>query len=143
MKPFIYLTIIFTGLLIISCKPDKKEDPISPSISIDERDKFIAYWIVNENSATAGANSHTVNIVKSTSAVSEVLINNFSGLSVSARASVNNNILTIPYQAIGSPTVIGFAKGSGTLTSANIINMTYTTTIASSKDSSSAIYTKQ
>ena len=79
-------------------------------------------------------------IIKSTTNSSEIIINNFSGLSVSARASVSNNNLTIPYQQIGT---IGFTKGSGIFNGSNSISMTYTTTTgASSRDSCTATYTK-
>jgi hypothetical protein len=142
MKKIIYLSIIFLSITITSCKPDKKDDPSAPTPSTDARDKFIAYWNVNETSALAGGNTFTVNIIKSTTSSSEVIINNYSGLSVSARASVNNSILTIPYQSIGTP-IIGFTQGTGTLTSATTISLNYTTTISTSRDSCSAIYTKQ
>jgi hypothetical protein len=140
MKKIAYFTIIATGIILASCASDKKDDPTAPAPSTDPRDKFVAYWNVNENSATAGTNTHTVNIVKSTSSSSEISINNFSGLSVAARATVNNNILTIPYQQLGS---IGFTQGTGTLTGATSISLNYTTTIATSRDSSTAVYTKQ
>jgi hypothetical protein len=140
MKKLLCLTALLTGIFMASCASDKKDDPNSQEPSTDPRDKFVAYWSVNENSATAGTNTYTVNIIKSTTNSSEVLISNFSGLSVSARASVSNNLLTIPYQQIGS---IGFTKGSGTLTSATNISMSYTTTIATSRDSCTATYTKQ
>jgi hypothetical protein len=139
MKKIAYFTIIATGIILASCASDKKDDPTAPAPSTDPRDKFVAYWNVNENSATAGTNTHTVNIVKSTSSSSEISINNFSGLSVAARATVNNNILTIPYQQLGS---IGFTQGTGTLTGATSISLNYTTTIATSRDSSTAVYTK-
>ncbi|MCD6018551.1 MAG: hypothetical protein K0S53_1672 [Bacteroidetes bacterium] len=140
MKKLLYLSVALSGLFMASCASDKKDDPNAPEPTTDPRDKFVAYWNVNENSATAGTNTHTVNIIKSTTNSSEVLINNFSGLSVSARATINNSILTIPYQQIGS---IGFTKGSGTLTNATNISMSYTTTISTSRDSCTATYTKQ
>lgn len=140
MKTLFYISIAISGLLITSCASDKKDDPSAPSPSTDNRDKFVGYWNVNENSATAGTNTHTVNIVKSSSNSNEIQLNNFSSLSVSARASINNNIITIPYQQLGS---IGFTQGSGTLTSATSISMNYTTTISTNRDSCSAIYTKQ
>lgn len=143
MKKISYFTVLLAIFCITSCADKKTEDPSAPEPTTDARDKFIAYWTVNENSALTGPNSHTVNIVKSTTTSSEILLNNFSGLSLSARASVNNNILTIPYQSIGSPNPIGFTQGTGTLTSATSISFNYTTTIGTSRDSSSAVYTKQ
>lgn len=139
MKKLTAFAFVLSGLFIASCASDKNDDPNAPQPSTDPRDKFVAYWNVSENSAVAGTNTHTVNIVKSTTNSSEVILNNFSGLSVSARASVNNNALTIPYQQIGS---IGFTKGSGTLSNANSMTLTYTTTISTSRDSSVASYTK-
>ena len=139
MKKLLYLSIAITGLLITSCASNNKEEDDSIAPSIDPREKYVAYWNVNENSAVAGTNTHTVNIIKSTTNSSEIIINNFSGLSVSARASVSNNNLTIPYQQIGS---IGFTQGSGTFNGTNSIAFTYTTTISTSRDSCSATYTK-
>lgn len=139
MKKLINFTIILTGIFLASCAEDKKDDPISPST--DARDKYVAYWNVIETSSIAGQNSFVVNIIKSTSNSGEIILNNFSGLSVSARASVSNNILTIPYQQIGT---IGFTQGSGTLTNATSISLNYTNTIgASSADNCTAVYTKQ
>lgn len=140
MKNLLYISGIAFVLFTASCASDKKEDdPQSPSPTVDGRDKFVAYWNVNENSASVGPSTHTVNIVKSQTNANEVLINNFSGLSVSARASVSNNNLTIPYQQIGS---LGFAQGSGVLVNANTINMTYTTTVGANRDSCTAVYSK-
>jgi hypothetical protein len=141
MKKLGLFSSLVIGLLITSCASDKSDDPNAPAPSTDARDKFVAYWSVSENSTVAGTTSHTVNIVKSTSNSSEVQIGNFSGLSISARASINNNIITIPYQQLGS---IGFTQGTGTLTSATNISLSYTNTIASSPaDPCTAIYTKQ
>lgn len=139
MKKLIHFTIILAGIFLSSCAEDQKDDPISPST--DARDKYVAYWDVIENSAIAGQNSFVVNITKSTSNSTEIILNNFSGLSVSARASVSNNILTIPYQQIGT---IGFTQGSGTLTNATSISLSYTNTIgASAADNCTAVFSKQ
>ncbi len=140
MKNISYLSLLFLGLLAASCADNKSDDSSSPEPTSDSRDKFVAYWNVNETSALIGPNSHTVNIVKSTTNSNEVQLNNFSGLSLSARASVNNNMLTIPYQQLGN---LGFTQGTGTLTSATSISFNYTTTTGTSRDSSTAIYTKQ
>lgn len=141
MKKIGLFTCLVIGLAVTSCASDKSDDPNAPAPSTDARDKFVAYWSVSENSTVAGTTSHTVNIVKSTSNSNEVQIGNFSGLSISARASINNNIITIPYQQLGS---IGFTQGTGTLTSATNISLSYTNTIASSPaDPCNAIYTKQ
>lgn len=141
MKKIIIPTVAFLALFLGSCASDKKDDPTAPAPSTDARDKFIAYWSVSENSSVAGTNTHTVNILKSQTNSNEIQINNFSGLSFAARAVVNNNIITIPYQQLGT---VGFTQGTGTLTSATNISLNYTNTIgASPADPCSAIYTKQ
>ena len=141
MKKINYVSVLILGLLVASCA-GKSDDPSTQDPSSDVRDNFVAYWSVNEISSLTGPNSHTVNIVKSTTNSTEILLNNFSGLSVSARASVDNgNLLTIPYQQLGS---IGFTQGTGTLTGATNISFNYTNTIgASPADACSAVYTKQ
>jgi hypothetical protein len=140
MKKIVYFNLFIGSLLLMSCAEANKDDSDSLNPNLDKRDNFVGYWTANEKSALAGTNSHTVNIIKSTTNSTEVLLNNFSGLSVSARASVNNNFLTIPFQQIGQ---IGFTQGSGTLTSATSISLNYTTTAGTSRDSCTAIYTKQ
>jgi hypothetical protein len=108
----------------------------------DVRDSLVGYWNVIENSTiTGGQSSFVVNITKSTTNANEILLNNFSGLSVSVIASVSNNNITIPYQQIGT---IGFTQGSGTKTSPTTITLSYTNTIgATAADNCTAIYTKQ
>lgn len=139
MKKLLYITLAATGLLVASCASNSKDDSDSPAPSTDPREKYVAYWNVSENSAVAGTSTHTVNIIKSTTNSNEIILNNFSALSVSARATVNNNNLIIPYQQIGS---IGFTQGSGTFNGSNSIAFTYTTTISTSRDSCTATYTK-
>jgi PBP1b-binding outer membrane lipoprotein LpoB len=144
MKKLINFTIIVSAIFVASCASDKKEDPISPST--DTRDKFIAHWNVTENSTTSTTpNSYTVNVTKSNSSSSSIIIENFYGLTTyTVYATVNNNNFTIPYQQIKNSTssTIGFAAGSGTLINSTNINLTYTTAIATNRDSCTATYTK-
>jgi hypothetical protein len=137
-----YALIIATGLLLASCASDSKDDPDSPTPAIDSRDKYVAHWNVSENSALiGGTTSHTVNITKSSSLSSDILIANFYGMpSSSVRATVSNNSFTIPYQPVSGGYVVG---GSGTLSSSTVINLTYTTAIGTDRDSCSATYVKQ
>ncbi len=141
MKKIGLFTCLVIGLAVTSCASDKSDDPNAPAPSTDARDKFVAYWLASENSALAGTNSYTVNIIKSTSNSNEILINNFYGIpATSVRASVNNNIITIPIQLFG---VNNIAQGTGTLTSATNISLNYTTTVGTNRDSCTTIYTKQ
>lgn len=139
MKKIHYLLFIAASFAISSCASDDK-DEATPST--DLRDNFVAYWNVIENSTTIGGQTtFVVNITKSTTNSNEIILNNFSGLSQSARASVSNNNITIPYQQLGT---VGFTQGSGTLTNANTMSLTYTNTIgATAADNCTAVFTKQ
>ncbi len=140
MKKLLYFAFLATGVFLISCAPDKNNDPASPTPDLDARDKYVAYWTAHENSAVAGTNSYTVNIIKSPTNSNEILINNFYGVSSSSvRASVNNNTFIIPYQIFNGNS---FAKGSGTITSASSIALNYTTTVGTIRDSCTTTYTK-
>lgn len=139
MKKLLYISMAVVGLLITSCASDKKDDPDSPEPSTDPRDRYVSHWSVIENTSSSGTNTHTVNITKSTTNSSEIIIDNFSSLPVSVRASVNNNNLTIPFQQMGS---IGFTQGSGVYNGSNSISLAYTTTISTSVDTCTATYTK-
>ncbi len=138
MKKILYISIAFIGLFITSCASNSKdEDTVAPST--DARDKYIAQWVVTENTTSSGTNTHTVTITKSTTNSNEIILNNFSSLPVSVRASVSNNNLTIPFQQMGS---IGFTQGSGVYNSSNSMSLAYTTTISTSIDTCTATYAK-
>ena len=133
-----FLTIT---LLVVSCKQDKKDDPTAPSPTTDARDKYVGRWLCNENSKVSGTTSYTINISKSSSSSSEILIDHFYDLQAQARAGVSNNNISIPYQQLGT---IGFASGSGNLSSTGTsLSMTYTTNIAGNRDSCTATCSKQ
>lgn len=142
MKKIVFGSVVLLSLFIVSCAPDKKDDPTSPSNpTTDTRDKFVAYWNVNEHSTLLGGNStHTVNIVKSGTLESDIIIYNFYGVTSSAvRATVSNNSFTIPYQSIQG----GYVKGgSGSLSGSTTINLNYTVALTS-QDTCTAVYTKQ
>ena len=147
MKPFIYCIIALLSLTILSCAKDKATDISSPaSPSSDPRTGYIANWAASENSTVSGtANTFTVNITKSTSSSTAIIIENFYGLNTyTVSATVTNNVFNIPFQAIKNNTnsTIGFASGSGTLTTSSKINLTYTTSISGNRDSCSTVYTK-
>lgn len=146
MKKLLYISIAIIGLLITSCAPDKKNDPDSPAPSVDEREKFLSNWSVSENSRTSVTpNSYTVSITKSSSNTSAIIIENFYGLnSYTVSANVNGSTFIIPYQQVKDnlSSSLGFAAGSGTLTSTSHINLTYTTAIATNHDTCTASYSK-
>ncbi len=141
IQKLIYGLFLIGGLFIVSCKPDKEEDPTSPSPSTDARDKYVGHWLCNETSKVSGNTSYTINISKSSSSTSEILIDHFYDLQAQARAGVSGNSISIPYQQLGT---IGFASGSGNLSSTGTsLSMSYTTNIAGNKDTCTAVCTKQ
>ncbi len=141
LNKLFYIASLVIGLLVISCKSDKKDDPSSPSPTTDARDKYTGSWLCNENSKVSGATSYTISISKSSSNSSEILIDHFYDLQAQARASVAGNNITIPYQQLGS---IGFAKGTGTLSSTGTsLALSYTTSVAGNRDSCTANCVKQ
>jgi len=126
---------------MISCTPDKEDDPTTPTPATDTRDKYVGRWLCNETSKVSGTTSYTINISKSSSSSSEILIDHFYDLQAQARASVSGNNISIPYQQLGT---IGFASGSGNLSSTGTsLSMSYTTNIGGNKDTCTAICNKQ
>lgn len=141
IQKLIYGLFLVGGLFVVSCTPDKEDDPTSPTPSTDARDKYVGQWLCNETSKVSGNTSYTISISKSTSGSSEILIDHFYDLQAQARASVSGNNISIPYQQLGS---IGFASGSGNLASTGTsLSMSYTTNVAGNKDTCTAVCTKQ
>ena len=138
LRPVLLALVFMTA--ITACAPDKKEDPVSTPTNTDDRDKYVGHWLCNEISKTTGSTSYTINITKSTTSSSEILIDHFYDLATTAKANVSGTSVTIPYQQLGS---FGFAAGSGTLSTATQLNMTYTTNISGNKDTCTASCVKQ
>ena len=140
-QKLIYGLFLVGALFVVSCTPDKEDDPNSPTPSTDARDKYVGQWLCNETSKVSGNTSYTISISKSTSAPSDIMIDHFYDLQAQARASVSGNSISIPYQQLGS---IGFASGSGNLSSSGTsLSMSYTTNVAGNKDTCTAVCTKQ
>ena len=147
MKKIMFASLFLFSILLISCAKEDVSDPSSPSTpSSDARDAFVASWTVTENSTTSNTpNAYVSTISKQASSSTAIVINNFYGLNTySVNATVNGNFFNIPYQSIKNNTnsTIGFAIGSGTLTTSTKINITYTTSISGSRDSCVSVFTK-
>ncbi len=147
MKSGLYVSIAILSLALFSCAKDSATDPNSPSNpTTDSRESFTGSWNVTENSTTSNTpNTYIVSIGKQATNSSAIVINNFYGLTnYSVSATVSGNSFIIPYQSIKNNTnsTIGFASGSGVLTTATKIDITYTTSISGNRDSCSANYTK-
>lgn len=128
MKKVLYFIIVLTTLYLSGCKSDSKDDPLAPSAA-DERDQFVGTWLCNETSKSLPATAYTITISKSTTNSTDIIINKFYDLLTQARATVNSNKITIPYQSL---TGLGFASGTGTLSaSGNNLYMNYIVKISS------------
>lgn len=141
MRNSSFLAIAALSLVIFSCTPDKKDDPVSPST--DERDVLVGSWMCSENSKITGTTSYPVSISKSTSNSSEIIINRFYDITnQNVRASISGSSINIPYQQLN--VVSGFVKGSGSVGSNKTsLSLAYTTTVSANQDTCTAMYTKQ
>lgn len=131
------LSSIFLILSLQACQPDETEEPTPTG----ERDKFVASWKCTEQSNQTGTNpAFNVNITKSGTSESQVLIENFYGLGFDKKpyAEISGNSISIPTQIVSGNTI----KGSGNLSGTSTINMNYTVNDGSSIDSITATLTK-
>lgn len=147
MKTLFYITVTAFVFTLISCAKDDANNPNSPiTPSTDSRDALVGTWNVSENSTTSTTpNTYVVTIAKHGSNSSAVVIDNFYGLNTyTVSATVSGSSFVIPYQSIKNNTnsTIGFASGSGTLSTSTKINITYTTSISGNRDSCQTVYTK-
>jgi len=118
-KRFFYLVIVpVIVITILSCAKEDNDD------LIDDRDKFLGTWNVNE---TCTRDSYSVKIVKDPSNSSQVIIENFWLIGYHEKAPyaiVAGNNITIPKQKMCNNEA-NEVNGSGTL-SKNKINWNYT-----------------
>ena len=147
MKNLNYILVFFVSVLIFSCAKENTTDPNNPSSpSADTREALVGNWNVSEQSTTSTTpNTYVMSFSKQSNTTQGMVINNFYGLNTySVSATVSGNVFTIPYQSIKNNTnsTIGFASGSGTLSTSTKINMTYTTSISGARDSCVSVLTK-
>jgi hypothetical protein len=112
------ITAISFSLFMVSCS--KEEEPEPSTGSTDPRAKFVATWQNDENSQDFGTSSYPV-IVSDSSNASYIMFGFLYGFNKRVYATVGGNSFNIPTQLISGSNV----SGSGTLTNADQINMTY------------------
>lgn len=128
---------ILTGTLFLS-SCSKTDDPAVTPTSSDPRDKFVANWYVSENSHDFGSSTYNVAISDSTNS-SYILFGYLYGYNRKTYATVNGNNFSIPSQIIQGQTILG----SGVLSNASRIDMTYLVrTTSSHYDTIRAVLTK-
>ncbi len=135
IKKFFYLVFVpVIAIAILSCAEEDNDD------LIDDRDKFLGTWNVNE---TCTRDSYSVEIVKDPSNSSQVIIENFWLIGYHEKAPyaiVAGNNITIPKQQMcnnGANEV----SGGGTL-SKNKISWNYTVNDGADLYTCSATYEK-
>lgn len=115
---FSLATAIFGTLFLSSCS--KEEDPEPSPGTTDPRDRFTHTWYNSENSVDFGAANYNVTVSDSSNS-SYIMFGFLYGFNTRIYATFGGNSFTIPSQLVSGNNV----SGSGTLTNANQINMTY------------------
>lgn len=139
-----YFSLFIVFALVISffsCKSESnKDDTTIKPTATDPRDKFIGAWTCDEYSKVSQtSNTYTIQIFKSSSSSSEIMISKFYDLTDTVYAHVSGSNLTIPYQTIN----IGFAAGTGTVNAnGNQLQLYYTIQSGSGKDTCTSTCTK-
>jgi hypothetical protein len=132
---FIFLATISVVGLFSSCQPDEQPAPA------DARDVFVAAWTCNEHSTQIGNSTFTVDINKSTTSTSQLLLENIYNLGFAQKAvtDLSGTSLTIAQQTLNGNQI----HGSGTKTGANTISLTYYVNNGSAIDTCTATLTRQ
>lgn len=144
MKKANKLTLLFflisLSVAINSCAPEETENP-TPT---DERDKFVGAWNCSENSLLNGKSTFTIDINKSNTEKSQVILENFYnyGFNKTAIATISGTKISIASQTFSGTNTL---SGSGTLSAdgKKIENFNYFVNDGSVTDTCKAVLTKQ
>jgi hypothetical protein len=134
LKHLIILCLVFV-VGSISCSP---EDDLFVDPG-DDRDKFVGVWSVSESCFKS---NYTVSITNDPSNSAQVLLANFGNPGSSYAATVGlvaGSKIFVSNQTIGDGWTI---SGLGTLAEPNLINWTYSLTIAGNKLECSSEFTR-
>lgn len=128
--------LLATVVLVPACAPE--EETPTPG---DDRDKLVDAWSCNETSSQTGSSTYTVLISKSTTASTEVLVENFYAIGNQYKAAmrVSGSALTLPSQIYNGNQL----TGGGSMSGNNSFSMTYYIDNGSSTDTCTATFTRQ
>jgi hypothetical protein len=130
------LMLMAAPLFLTNCSSD--DDPVV----VDVREDYVGSYRVNMEYIVNGQQykeTYTLTIMKSSTNVNDVILNNIVNSNESVRATVSGNAMTIPQQTIGSSGL----SGSGTLNN-NVLNFsTLLTQTAGTQINISQVGTKQ
>ena len=136
---FASATILFGTLFLASCTKSEDTSTGTPTSS-DPRARFLANWSIAENSHDFGTATYYVTIADSSDAT-HIVFAYLYGDNRKVYATVSGNNFTIPSQTL---TGVGHTfSGSGVLSNANRIDMTYLVrTTTTHYDTVTAVLTK-
>jgi hypothetical protein len=133
--------LFFTlSVVTISCQKDEdKITPSNPSSANQDADKLVGIWRVNENSQIFGQTVFEVEIVKT--GANLVSIRNFYnlGFTHAVSATISGTGIQIGTQTTAGQTI----SGTGAMSNATNLTMTYTANDGTGNDNCSAIFVKQ
>lgn len=127
----IFFLLFFTMIAFCSCE---KDDDIGDNGSTI--DLFVGSWRVSDNELKI---NYDVTIDKDENNYSEVLMYGFAGAQGTTRALITNRTITIETQSIGNSWQV---RGSGSLKTNNLIEISYTLIISGSSESRKAVFTR-
>jgi hypothetical protein len=131
------MKILFRALVLLiiigvsSCAEDT-EFPIDQ----DELEKFIGIWSVSDNALKI---NYEVNIERSATNTSKVILNNFAGSGDAAEGLVAGKSIVISYQEVGQS---WYVNGTGTYVSDSRLDFNYTLDIGGNEEERRAVFTK-
>jgi hypothetical protein len=131
------MKILFRALVLLiiigvsSCAEDT-EFPIDQ----DELEKFIGIWSVSDNALKI---NYEVNIERSATNTSKVILNNFAGSGDAAEGLVAGKSIVISYQEVGQS---WYVNGTGTYVNDSRLDFNYTLDIGGNEEERRAVFTK-
>ncbi|MBX2928348.1 MAG: hypothetical protein KF852_10975 [Saprospiraceae bacterium] len=114
------------------CKKDKDPDRLA----------FLGSFTVIESCSATGNHEYSVSITESSTAETDIIINNFGDFGSTIRATVSGSTLTISAQTINvQNTAINVSNGTGSL-NGNLLTIAYTYSVLGNSESCSMVCTK-
>jgi hypothetical protein len=129
MKEIVKIFVLILSISLFGCT----EDTDLPT-DVDPVEKFLGTWNVSDNALKI---NYEVNIVKSTSNSSMVILNNFADSGDAAEGLVAGNSIVVSYQEVGQNWYI---NGNGTYTSASRLDFNYSLDIGGSQENRRAVF---
>lgn len=134
-----FLAVAFT----FSCKPDSKDETDTNNNAVeDARKDFVGTWSCTETSQIHKTSTFSIEIKLDPSNSSQVMIYNIYHLGTTeyVLATINGTSLSIAEQPVCNNTAK--LKGSGSLVSANKLNLSYSYNDTADLDNATAVCTK-